>query len=184
MRKRNLLVMLVILIILSVVFISLGELMFFYLSATLSFVIFIMVTSKMIIEKQYQKKLDKRYQLLTNENLIKEFGKVKKDKDEGKIKAFCVVHFGFLEKYQDEMIISMGKYLKTKFSIDPMGYIDGIAIIVVNMHEIMMNEMLKIIKKELKDNGFKLKYKVGIAFYSNDDSFEKLLSEAQRSAKQ
>lgn len=183
MKKSNLLIMLVILVILSVVFFVLKQLMFFYAAATLAFVILIMLASRFIIDKQYQKKLDSKYKLLNEENLEKEFNKIKKSKDEDKIKAFCVVHFALLEKYDDKVIEEFGKYLKIKFSIDPIGYKDGIAIIVVNMHEIMMNEMFKIIKKEMKNNELKLRYKVGLAFYTSKDTFETLIEEAKRSAK-
>lgn len=183
MRKANLLLMLGIFSVLAIVFVILEQTMFFYASATLVFVIGIMLVSRVLIDKKYQKKLDKRYQLLTRDNLEKEFEKVRKTKEEDKIKAFCLVHFSFLENYEDKIIEEFGKYLKTKFAIDPMGYVDGIAVIVINMHEIMMNEMFKIIKKELNDKNFNLKYKVGMSFYTNNDSLESLLSEAKRGAK-
>ena len=183
MKKTNLLIMMIIFMALTALFIFLRETTFTYISSTLTFVILIMLSAKTIIDKQYQKKLDKRYMLLTNENMIKQYDKLRLEKENDKIMAFCLIYFKLLENYDDKTILNFGKYLKTKFSIDPIGFNDGVVVIVVNMHEIMMNEMFKTIKNELKQLEFNIKYKVGMAYFSGNETYDALLEEAKKGVK-
>lgn len=179
MKKRNFLITFITIFVIAIVLAILKQWQLLYAALTFLFVIGIMIIASAIIDHRYKKKLDKRYQILTKENLIKEYQKIKISKETGKIKAFCLVYFNLEKDYRENDLKSFSGFLKTKFSIDPIGYDDGVVVIVVNMHEIMMNELIKIIKNEMKEKELFVRFNYGIAYYGNNESYQELYNEAK-----
>ena len=80
-------------------------------------------------------------------------------------------------KYEDNEIKALASYLNKKFSIDPIGYDEGISIVLANIHELLLEEMMRQIKIELIENNIKIDYKYGFSYYTNNESYEDLLEE-------
>jgi hypothetical protein len=147
------------------------------IAASFSFIMLISMIGIVIFNKKEESRKDKRYGIYTKENLIVEFNKLKKQKDENKLKALMLLYIVPNRKYEDNEIKALASYLNKKFSIDPIGYDEGISIVLANIHELLLEEMMRQIKIELIENNIKIDYKYGFSYYTNNESYEDLLEE-------
>ncbi len=150
------------------------------IAASFSFIMLVSLFGLLIINKKEEKRKDKRFGIYTKENLIIEFNKLKKQKDDNKLKALMILYIVPSKEYKDEDIKALANYLKKKFTIDPIGYDEGISIILGNIHELLLNELMKQIKTELVDSNINIDYKYGFSYYTNSETYEDLLEEIKR----
>lgn len=180
MKVKNVVFPLIFSLIVSVLLLVLKQYTGGIIAASFSFIMLVTLISLIVINKKEERRKDKRFGIYTKENLIVEFNKLKKQKDENKLKALMLLHIIFNKQYEDEKIRDFASYLKKKFSIDPIGYDEGISVALVNIHEILLTEIMRQIKIELVENNIDLDYRYGVSYYTNNETYEDLLEEIKK----
>jgi hypothetical protein len=135
------------------------------------------ITTK-VIEQNKINKLDKKYYVLRKEELLKEYAKLTKEFEEGKLKQVTLVYLKLKEEYSLEVLKKFGLWLTKKFPADPSGIDEGIIILFVNIHERLMEELKEFIKDELKKENILIDFDFGYAIYKTNLDFEELKREA------
>ncbi|MGI6360219.1 MAG: hypothetical protein ACOX02_04180 [Acholeplasmatales bacterium] len=180
MKVKNVIYPLIFSLIVAILLFVLKQYTASFIAASFSFVMLVSLVGLIIINKKEEKRKDKRFGIYTKENLIIEFNKLKKQKDENKLKALMLLYIVPNKEYEDEKIKALASYLNKKFSIDPIGYDEGISIVLGNIHELLVNELMKQIKEELVENNINIDYKYGFSYYTNNETYENLLEEIKR----
>ncbi len=180
MKVKNVLYPLIFSLIVAILLFVLKQYTAGIIAASFSFIMLVSLVGLLIINKKEESRKDKRFGIYTKENLLIEFDKLKKQKDENKLKALMLLYIVPNKEYEDDEIKALASYLNRKFSIDPIGYDEGIIIVLGNIHEILLNEMMKQIKVELAKNNVNVDYKYGFGYYTNNETYEELLEEIKK----
>lgn len=183
MKVRNIVFPLVLSVVLAVVLFILGEITAGIIAISFSFLMVLTTLTIIFYDLRQKKKQDKRFGILTKENFIIEYNKLIKMKENDKLKAVCLLVIKPYGKYTDSDIKSFSTYLKKKFSIDPIGYDDGIVIALANIHELMLEEMMKQIKEELMSKKIPISFRFGIEYYTGNETYEELMLHIKKGMK-
>lgn len=136
-----------------------------------------------VMEKNKIKKLDSLYYVLKKEALIKQYEKLAKEFDSGKLRAVTLMHLKFKDEYSPQELKNFGLWLTNNYSADPSGFDGGIIILFVNIHELMIKELMKHIKNQLKEENINVDFDYGYANYVTNDEYEELKQKALETIK-
>jgi len=178
MKTRNFIIMFV-------VFISFGVILFLfdqniaaYISLGFATMLGVTFLTSKILDNKKLKKLDSKYYVLTKEELLKEYNKLSKEFEEGKLKQIILTYLVFKEEYDDVTLKRFGLWLTKNYPVDPSGIDKDIIILFVNIHELMMKELIKDIKQKLKEQQILVDFKYGYSIYKKNDDYEQLKTRA------
>lgn len=153
------------------------------IALTFSVIMLMTLVGLLYYNQKQKKRQDKRYGIYTRDNIIIEYNKLITLKNHQKLKAVCMLYIKPNEGYVDEDIKTFSAYLKKKFPIDPIGYDEGIVVVLANIHELLLEEMLKQIKQELIEHKIPIQFKYGVDYYTGSETYETLLENIRKVVK-
>lgn len=153
------------------------------IALTFSFILLVSLGVIAFYNRQQKKRQDPRFGIYTKDNLIIEYDKLVAQKDANKLKAVCMLYIKPIGDYTNSDIKTFSDYLKQKFSIDPIGYDEGIVIILGNIHELLLEEMMKQIKQELTEQKIPIAFNYGVDYYTGFESYEILIENIRKAVK-
>lgn len=168
-----------------VVFVGFGVLLFIFnqqIAAYISigFAVMLSVTfiTTKVMDKRTLKKLDEKYYVLTKEQLLKEYDKLTAEFNKGKLKQVILAYLRFKEEYELNHLKNFGLWLTKTYFADPSGIDGGIVVLFVNVHEVLMAELMKDIKNKIKEENITVDFDYGFAIYQENDNYETLKTKA------
>lgn len=168
-----------------IVFITFGVILFIFsskMAAYISFGFAVMLSvtflTTKIMERRTLKKLDEKYYVLTKEQLLDEYDKLTAEFNKGKLKQITLTYLKFKEEYELNHLKNFGLWLTKNYFADPSGIDGGIIILFVNVHEALMVELIKDIKKKIKEEKISVDFDYGFAIYKQNDDYEMLKTRA------
>jgi hypothetical protein len=183
MKKRSFYISFILFLGLTIILILLKQYNAAIISGSFTGFILLSIIGLYIIDYRYHQKLDNKYYVLTKDYIVKEYEKLTKQKDEGKLKAVSILYIVLIGNYPDDVLKAFGKFLDESFKIDPVGRDDGYIVLLANIHEIMLTEMVKQFKDKLNETNIKVQFRFGAAYYTGSESFETLKLEAKKTVK-
>lgn len=183
MKKRSFYISFILFLGLTIVLILLNQSNAAIISGSFTGFILLSIIGLYIIDYRYHQKLDNKYYVLTKDHLVKEYNKLIKQKEEGKLKAVCLLYLVLIGNYPDDVLKAFGKFLDKSFKIDPVGWDEGYIILLANIHEIMLTEMVKQFKDNLNETNIKVQFRFGAAYYTGSESYDTLKLEARKTVK-
>lgn len=183
MKVRNVLFPLILSLITAILLLVLKQYTPAIIAITFSLIMLLTLLVIVYLNYKEKKRQDKRFGIYTKENIIIEYDKLITLKNNNKLKAVCMLYIKPVGTYTNADIKTFSDYLKMKFSIDPVGYDEGIVVILANIHELLLEEMMKQIKKELIDANIPMHFKYGIDYYTGSETYETLLENIRKVVK-
>lgn len=161
-----------------VILIVVGENKGAYISFAFSSMMFFTVFTTFIMEKRTIKRLDQVYFVLKKDKLVTEYNKLVKDVDSDKLKALSLVYLKFKKQYKEEDLKRFGLWLTNTYSADPSGIDGGIVILFANIHPQIMDQLMKHIKTQIKEQNITVNFDYSYAYYKNNEEYEELKQRA------
>ncbi|MFA5719563.1 MAG: hypothetical protein WC939_00730 [Acholeplasmataceae bacterium] len=183
MKTKNIVFPLILSLVMAILLFVLKQNTAAIIALTFSLIMLMTLLGLVYYNHKQKKRQDKRFGIYTKENIIMEYNKLITLKDNQKLKAVCMLYIKPVGKYTNDDIKSFSSYLKKKFSIDPVGYDEGIVIILANIHELLLEEMLKQIKQELIDHKIPIHFNYGIDYYTGNETYETLIENIRKVVK-
>lgn len=178
MRKRPFLIAFII-------FFVIGIILFIFKQTTaatiaLAFSVMMLLTTltNFFMNKIKINKLDQTYFVYKKDHLLKEYNKLIKDIEKDKLKALSLVYIKLKEEYELSELKKFGLFLTNKYNADPSGYDDGIVVLFVNIHPKFMDEVLKLIQKQVKEEEILVEFNYGYSYYEENIDYESLRKRA------
>lgn len=178
MKTRNFIISFIVFITIGIILIVFDYDTPAYISFGFSSILGITFLTTKIMEKSKIKKLDQTYFVLTKEELLKEYNKLSKELNDGKLRQIILTYLEFKEEYSLSELKKFGLWLTKNYDVDPSGIDNGIVILFVNIHQIMMDELMKHIKEEIRKENIQVDFNYGYAIYNEKNDYEALKNEA------
>lgn len=178
MKKKGFIISFLIFIGIGIILIIFDENVAGIISLGFASMLFFTYLTTLIMEKRKINQLDDVYYVLKKEELLKEYNKLAAEFDNEKLKAISLVYLEFKEEYSQEELKRFGLWLTQQYNADPSGLDEGIVILFVNIHDMFMKELLKHIKKQLKEENIKVDFNFGYANYKFQEDYEDLKARA------
>ncbi len=181
MRKKSMLTSAAIFSIVGVLLLIFKQIEAGIIALGFAFVMAVGVGAILLMEFFNNKKLDPVYAVRRKEFIVKDYEKLAKSFDKEKFKALSLVVLKLTHEHDEKTLKLFGRWLKEAFASDPIGYDEGYIIVFVNIHENLMPEMIKQMRKRLKELRLGVSFKSGYAYYTGNEDFETLKNLAEES---
>ncbi len=182
MKKRGIIISFGVFTVIGIILLVLKEQNPAFVSFGFASLMLFMLLTFAIIDKQNEKKKDPRYGVLKQEHFQKSFEKITKDYNLGKLKAVGLLFVSFDKEYETKTLLMFSKVLNKLFKIDPMSYDQGIIILLINIHPLMINELMKHLRVSLKVENIDVSFKTGFSSYTGTQTYQELKQEAAKEA--
>lgn len=183
MRKKSMLTSAIVFMIMGVVLIIIKQWEAGVIAISFATISGLGVLVILFMDRLDRKKLDSNYFVRRKEFLLKDYEKLTKDFNKGKLKSLSLVTLKLTKEHDPETLKYFGMWLKEAFPTDPKGYDEGIIILYVNIHESLMDELIKQMRKRLKELRLGVSFKYGYTYYTGTESYETLRNLAEEAIK-
>lgn len=180
MRKRSMLTSMVIFLVIGGVLFIMKQWEAGIISVSFSIVTGLGVLVILFMEYRENKKLDEKHFVRRKEFLLKDYQKLTNDFNKEKLKSLNIVVLKLTKEHDETTMKDFGRWLKEAFPADPKGYDDGIVILFGNIHESLIDELIKQMRKRLKEVRLGVSFKAGYAYYSGSEDYETLRNLAEQ----
>lgn len=183
MRKKSMLTSTIVFLLIGIVLLILKQWEAGIIAVAFSLVTGAGILVLLLMEYLERQKYDKKYYVRRKEFLLKDYDKIAQDFNKEKIKSLNIVVLKFTKEHDQETFKLFGKWLKEAFPSDPKGYDEGIVILFANIHESLIDELIKQMRKRLKELRLGVSFKTGYAYYSGSEDYETLRQIAEATIK-